>query len=263
MTEIIVSESHKFLLPDTWNELTYEQLTQISDDLFTYSLLTDERLQVRIKTKIALRLSGFTPVLKDNDFVALEIARKILPLIDFLFTRNLLTEQKVPSVLIRKKWLLQRFYGPAANFANLSFGEFDDAEFWFKELQNPANLQREQALNMLMAILYRPYFETKGDNRQAYSAHDNEPRSLWMACCPVNIKLIVLLWYMGCRNALVDDFKELFAASTGEGGSWTMLAHSLAGPTLGNIDKVNARPVRQVFYELLRLHLQAEQQQKQ
>lgn len=258
MTEIIVDNKKRFLLPDSWDELTYEQLYSIAVHIFEYNIVKEEATRAYLQTKIVLELSGYSTADTKNEFLQTEIARKVLPTMDWMFEKNMLTKQLLPSILLRKRISLQRFHGPADNFNNLTFEEFDDAEYWFIELMNPDTKHREKALNMLCAILYRPYMETPGDTRIPYHASENDKRADWFANCDTRHKLCVLLWYMGCRNALTDQFHELFSGKGDGEGNWTMLAHSLAGPVLGDIQKVNKSPIRQVLTEMLRLYRQGE-----
>lgn len=263
MTEIIVSDSRRFLLPDAWNELSYEQLFDNAIHIFEYNIVKEEATKAYLKTKIALHLSGFNEADAKNEFLQTEIATKILPLMDWMFDSNTLSEQKLPSIRLRKNWSLCRLYGPSSDFMNLSFEEFDDAEYWFHELMNPDTEQRQKTINILCAILYRPYSDTiKGDTRVAYSPHDNEARSRWFENCDTRHKLCVLLWYMGCRTRMIADFAPLFGGGGEGGGSLTMLAHSLARPVLGNIDELNRRTVRQVLTEMLRLYNMAQRQEE-
>lgn len=258
MTEIIVDNKKRFLLPDSWDELTYEQLYSIAIHIFEYNIVKEEATKAYLRTKIVVELSGFCGYSAKNEFLQSELALKVLPVMDWMFDRNLLTRQLLPSIRIRKKFSTVRFHAPSDNFNNLTFEEFDDAEYWFIELMNPDTKQREKALNMLCAILYRPYLQTAVDNRIPYHATENEPRAEWFSYCDTRHKLCVLLWYMGCRNALTDQFHELFSGKGDGEGNWTMLAHSLAGPVLGDIDKVNKSPIRKVLTEMLRLYRQGE-----
>lgn len=262
MTELLISNGKRHLLPDSWNELSYTQLYDNALSIFEYNIAKDEVKRAYLKARIAFNLSGFSPAAQDNGFLMNEIQSKVLPALDWMFESNLLTKQNLPSVLLRKRFALCRFYGPADDFSNLSFEEFDDAEYWFHELMNPDLQERERALNMLCAILYRPFAQKKGDTRIDYSPHDNEARAKWFSFANTRMQLCVLLWYMGCRTHLTNDFRELFAGHGDGEGNLTLLAHGLSGPVLGDIDKLNKRPVRQVLTEALRLYRQAESREQ-
>lgn len=263
-------------MPSEWNELTAEAAIIVVSKLQEYEQ-GDEDQKAKIKTEIALSLSelklpeGMEQIEVENGgetFFEQQLRTKLLPLANFIFEQNTLTKQLLPKLRIRKNFLLKTFYGPADNFANLSMGEFDDAEFFFKIITDKQELTPERiadldmALNMLCAILYREYENKKGDNRVDYHHADNDKRAAWFARCDYRYKALILFWYIGCRNSLVNDFKVLFEGGTESKSSevtWTELAHSLAGPVLGDIDKVFSRPVRQVFTEMKRLHNQAEE----
>lgn len=275
MTTITLNDTTAYRLPSTWNELTADNLLLVIDKLQQYDK-ADATVQAEIKTELVLLLSGLRlpegmtdiTVEKDGEtFAEAEIRNKLLPAIAFLFEKNTLTKQLFPKIRIRKRFRVKHLYGPSDNFMNLSFGEFDDAEYFFSIITAQAELTDERlieianALNMFCAILYREYEERKGDSRIAYSAHDNEARAEWFSRADANLKAAILFWYIGCRNQLESDFAPLFESKKGSetNVTWTMLAHSLAGPVLGNIDDVFARNIRQVFTEMLRLFNQAEE----
>jgi hypothetical protein len=261
MTEIIISDKRTYILPGIWNELTEAQLTANAEDILLYATLTTNADKFYLKTKIAFNLCGLQ-FNENSEFLINEIQTKLLPCIEWLFLDNQLTEQLIPKVRIRKGFLLHGLCGPSSNFNNLSFEEFDDAEFFFARLSTADVKAQEEALNMLCAILYREHSDAKkGDNRIDYSPHDNEKRAEWFAHCEMKTKLAIMLWYIGCRTRLTTDFAPLFESKSDKGGSttWTEIAHSIAGPVLGDLDKVFKRPVRQIFVEMMRLHLQGEE----
>lgn len=274
MTTITVNETTGYQLPSHWNELTLTQLYYVVTQLQKLDS-SDTEAQAAIKTDIALYLSGLKlpDVAKSESdlFLLNQLRTKLLPAVGFLFEQNLLSKQLLPQLRIRKGFLLKYFYGPSDNFMNVSFGEFDDAEYFFELITKQNELTEERikemndALNMLCAILYRPFEEKKGDTRIDYNAHDNAERVEWFKRADPEQKAAILFWYIGCRNQLVHDFSPLFNSPSGKASersaTWTMLAHSLAGPVLGDVDKVNSRPVRQVFTEMLRLFIQAEEMQ--
>lgn len=260
MTEIVISDKRTYLLPGIWNELTPEQLLANAENILLYSTLETPADKYFLKTKIAFTLCGLR-FEEATDFLVNEIQHKLLPGIEWLFLDNQLTLQLFPKVRIRKGFLLHLLCGPSSNFNNLTFEEFDDAEFFFARLTTGEAQEQMKALNMLCAILYRqPGDQTKGDTRIPYSPHDNQTRETWFAACDIRIKLCIMLWYIGCRTQLTTDFAPLFESKTNKGGAttWTEIAHSIAGPVLGDIDKVFQRNVRQIFVEMLRLYSEAE-----
>lgn len=257
-------------MPDNWNELEPHQLLFVAEKMGIYDE-ADAEGAAMIKSELAFCLSNIydEPEVREarGTYFETQVREKLLPAVDFIFKENNLTKNLLPKVRIRKGFVIRYFYGPADNFINLSFEEFDDAEYWFAVCTGTqvSEQDRAHALDMLCAILYREYFETKSDTRQAYSPFDNESRSKWMACLDPLHKAAILLWYIGCRNQLVNDFKPLFeggSRKTETAGGWTMLAHSLSGPVLGDIDKVNRGPVRRAFTEMLRLWQIAEEKKE-
>ena len=258
-------------MPSGWNELSPEQLLLLAQWLVDYSK-QEPAIAAQIKTEVAQNISGFKKEAfenKDAEFFISEVLNKLLPEVEFLFTGNTLTKNLFPIIRIRKYFIMWRLHGPKDNFENLTFSEFEDAEFWLEQFQQlKEDKEKDHALNMLCSVLYREYGDNKGDERIPYDALDNELRAKKFEHCDWKQKLCILLFYIGCRNSLVADFKILFEGKT-EGRSdltWADFAHSLAGPVLGDIDKVSKRMVRQVFYEMRRLKLEAiaiEEKQKE
>lgn len=258
MTEVTISTLPPAIIPSEWNELTREQLLFVCTKLNAYQT-ADESLKAELKADIAFHLIDL-PLAEHTEYVAEQVRTLLLPTIDFLFEPSQLTEQLLPKIKIRKHITAHFLYGPASNFNNLTFEEFDDAEYWLEQMKTES--ATEHALNMFCAILYREFAESKGDTRIPYSAHDNEERAKWFAYCEPEVRLAILLWYTGCRAQLVNNFEDLFKAAPTDNsapGGWTIIAHSLAGPVLGTIDDVLKRPVRQVFTEMQRLFKNAQE----
>ena len=137
MTELLISNGKRHLLPiagTSWATRSYT----ITPFLFsnTISLKTEVK---RATWKHVLRLtSGFSPAAGITAFWWTKYRAKVLPALDWMFESNLLTKQNLPQFFTTcKRFALCRFYGPADDFSNLSFEEFDDAEYWFHELMNP------------------------------------------------------------------------------------------------------------------------------
>ena len=258
MTEVTLSNLPPVNIPSEWNELSREQLLFVCTKLNAYQT-ADDALKAELKSAIAFHFINL-PIAERTEYVAEQLRTLLLPAIDFLFEPSQLTKQLLPRIKIRKHISAIFLYAPADNFNNLTFEEFDDAEFWLEQMK--AENKTEEALNMFCAILYREHKETKGDTRAPYSAHDNEARAKWFAWCEPEVRLAILLWYTGCRAQLVNNFEDLFNAAPAENstpGGWTIIAHSLAGPVLGTIDDVLKRPVRQVFTEMQRLFKNAKE----
>ena len=266
MIEVTINDSRCFTVPGSWDELTAEQLKAICSHLVSLSLLSATDAQAYHLAKIALLLAqGADTTLPLTGHVQTEVVNKLLPALQYLRTSGL-TRQLLPVIRIRKRFRLYRYHGPADNFANLSMGEFEDCEHFIDRIKEaPTDAEKEKAVNMLCAILYRPYADRRGDNRIEYIAAENEQRAAIFEHCDADSKFCILLYYLGCRNRLVTDFAMLFSGKqqSSEPLSWADFAHSLAGPVLGNIDDVYRRPVRQVFFEMRRIKMQADEIEEQ
>jgi hypothetical protein len=115
----------------------------------------------------------------------------------FLQSEGYLTMQKIPELLIKDTV----FVGPKDCIANLCFGQFVEAEtqflLYFKT-------QKEQHLNSLVSILYRPRGEISYNNETNAAVADGLKK------VELEIKLIIHAYYLGCREYLNNRFKVAF-----------------------------------------------------
>lgn len=252
MLTIALNDRYNYNLPTGWNELNVQQLKDVTLILTNGQPEHIKRQEIiRKLTGMDKRLVKWREFLKPDPFyyVALQFVDVLFPEINYLFDQNQLTNQLLPGVTAWRYGVPHRLYGPAANFMDLTFAEFDDAEYWLDNFKKTAN---NHALDMLCAIIYRPR-KWWSRERVEYNPLDNDHRARLCARLPDAVRLCILFYYTGCRNVLMNDFAELFTANGSGSGSWTDLAHEMAGPVLGSIDEVNRRPVRQVFYEMRRV----------
>ncbi len=266
MLQVNVNDTYSFQVPANWHELTAPQLKAICQHLVQLSMPTTTDAQSYHLAKVAMLLATTLSAGKlSGSYAATEVAHKLLPHLQYL-KHNQLTKQLLPIIRVRKGFRLKRYHGPAENFSNLTMAEFEDCEYLIDVIRTAeSDTDKDDALNLLCATLYREYDKSPADERIAYVAAATKARAQFIAHADVTEKLCILLWYIGCRNSLVADYPMLFdgKGSDTSGLSWADFAHSLAGPVLGNIDQVYARPVRQVFFELRRIKLLSEEQQQQ
>lgn len=115
----------------------------------------------------------------------------------FVQSEGFLTIQKIPELLVKDMVLI----GPKDCIANLCFGQFVEAEtqflLYFKT-------QKEQHLNSLISILYRPRGEL------SYNNETNAAVAVALKKVELEIKLIIHAYYLGCREYLKNRFKVAF-----------------------------------------------------
>lgn len=268
MTELIVNNKHRYLLPDTLNGLSGAQLCAIAPVMLKKEPTLEERYSV------AYFLCGFGNKyfsIKESlqpeayQYFSKEVYEQVMPALEFLYAENTLTEQLLPKLRVRKS---QRFfgtqllYGPKKNFENLSIAEFSDAETC---LDNYEDSKEDIWLNRFLAVLYRPGKPRTDltDQRQPYNFHANDLIAEMVSKLDNGTKAAVMFWYMGCRAQLVKDFSALFGkrqtASAGAKASWTDVIHDLSGAKFGTLEETGQQPVRIIFYELQLLHQKAHQ----
>lgn len=256
----ITFQNKEYVLPQSWSEVNATQLAAVAPILLSGTdidtakpLIINALLQWEDAIVKAIKKA------KSVDLLYSDIAQKLYPLIQWVFTDKNITVNVIPTISINRKYKFlgaDVLHGPADEFNNLTIGEFDDAEYWFNQYLD-SNMQNAHALHMLIAILYRAakpkYIPDMGDIRQPYNYHLNELRAAQIATISTGIQKAILLWYMGCRAKLVEDYKFLFdkKKTTGNGlNGWTPIVYELAGGKFGTLEDTNNQLLKSIFYEL-------------
>ncbi len=267
MTEVIVNNTDRYLLPDSFNSLTGKQLCAIAPVLLKGNPTLEE------KYSVAYFLCGFgnkyfslRESLSDEPYLYFtqQIYEQVMPALEFLYAENTLTEQLLPMIRVQREqrfFATQKLYGPAKNFENLTIAEFSDAETC---IDNYEESKDELWLNRFLAVLYHPGSRlfASPDGRKPYNFHMNDLIAEMVSKVDAGTKAAIVLWFHGCRAQLVKDFGSLFSkakAQTNEKTSWTAIIHDMAGAKFGTIDQTAQQPVRVIFYELNLLHQKANQ----
>lgn len=264
MIDVIVNDNKKYSTPESFDELTREQLIAIAPILLKGNPTPQE------KWYVAMQLCGFGDDLysaqasrKKNgyEYISQEIMTRVQPHIEFVFEKTGLVKQLITVVDVAPKYQFfgtRRLYGPQSEFNNLTIAEFSDTESclnYFETTKDPVWLHR------FIAVLYRPGKKSlrfTGDHRLPYNFHMNDFIAEMVSKIDERIKCAILLWYHACRAQLVTDYGFLFSKKNdGEGGSWTDIIHDLAGPKFGNIDETGRTNLKVVFTELRLMHQKA------
>lgn len=246
MKELIYHTKKSLVIPTEWNELSANQLIAIAEILDSSSEDTNKLIR-------ALHVCTGMGKIKFN-LLPTDVIVNASTHIDWVFKENTLTQNLLPE--------LHKMYGPDGNFDNLQMHEFNHAEIAYQELvATEDDAEAAEYLNRLVAILYREgkrnYNHERnpdGEHRIAFSYGDiafNTKKVI--AKFSKAEKLAVLLWYDGCRQALVKMYPLVFS---GKGGGENMydglfsLIHSVAGDKYGSFDQVESSYAHKVLMAL-------------
>jgi len=125
-----------------------------------------------------------------------QLSKNLLPKIQF-------------GVLKKKLW-----YGPTDNLTNLIFCEWIHSENEFARFIKSGN---ENYLNRLVAVLYREKSftnEYNGDVRKKFNDFLIDKNAGIAKRIPLSKRIAILLFYSGCRQALIKIFPDVFSGSS-------------------------------------------------
>jgi hypothetical protein len=192
-------------IPDSWNELTANQLIQVMEACY---IKKDDPLV------ILLRLFKILVDIKFSQWrkIPAEQIDELLYLASFIFDGNAgFTKQLIPCY--------DNLYGPTDGLTNMLMGEFTFSEHYYMKWQEDKS--KDDPLNQLVGVIYRPSkkgydfrLNTDGDCRERF----NENLCAWrsqniISKWPQKVKLAIASWYGGCRQQLVNDNPEVFGGN--------------------------------------------------
>lgn len=119
----------------------------------------------------------------------------------FLESDKLLDQQKITELYLKSGEKEAILYGPESLLANISFGQFVEADMQYLLYYKSKN---ESHLNQLIAILYRPKEEKVYDNAI------NSIIQLHIRKTEPNLKFLINAFYQGCRAHLARRFKKVY-----------------------------------------------------
>ena len=186
--KLINIDGKDFYFPSKWNDLTREQLIHIGH--LVSKNLTKESFNI-------LFLSYLTGIKIHNLKRISDHLVELSEVFKFVHDYNELTKNLIPTLEIDKITL----YGPEAGLVNLTFAQFIIySENVFNEY---CKSQNTSVLDYLIACIYT--------FKQSIfvESHVLEIQKL-IEKVPIGQKNAILLTYIGCRNYLVESYKELF-----------------------------------------------------
>jgi hypothetical protein len=209
--------------------------------------------QVRCEVQALRILSGmswFGWSLLDADIIS-----RAMPHVQWLFKEIHITEQLIPSY--------KGYHGPAPDFDNLRMKEFHLTELFYRGTITKDKEEEQEALNHLVAILYRPAkkgYDKKrdpdGDIRQDFNHNELPYHTSIVSKWPAEIKQAIYIWYDSCRQDLIDQNPMVFKEpslhsfeSQFDTGLYGMM-RSLAGEKLGTIKEIENMYVQTACLEI-------------
>jgi hypothetical protein len=242
-----------YSVAESWNELTEKQLLQVMRILF----LPPVKGELKAEEKL-LRLTQTIIGLSNYRFFQcnVEELEEFFYLTSFLFAKDLVFTK---NILPLYKYSHTAFYGPADHLDNLRMKEFTLTEDlymrWYDSEQRDT-----QALNELVAILYRPapaHYDfvrnPNGDCRERFnqnvsSFYASNYINLW----PPEVKIAIAYWYNGCRIEMVNRNPEVFSGSGDPAlyGLVSVMLNVAESKVFGDFDKVEEQYVNLVMMQL-------------
>lgn len=119
----------------------------------------------------------------------------------FLDSDKLLDQQKIPQLHFKINGVEAILIGPESLLANISFGQFVDADYQYLLYFKTKNISH---LNSLISILYRPKEEKVYDNAI------NPILERHVRKIETNLKYLINAFYQGCRAHLAKRFKLVY-----------------------------------------------------
>ena len=251
---IIRFQQDSYTIPDTWNELTTTQLELIAKIV----LSTVYPLQLLVKLALSflgMRLSNRKPVYVNDEqyhyirhswrkvyLVNSVQVHEITKCVEFILkdgqVASELTKNPYPEIHFR----FSRLIGPADSFANLTFGEFIQAEI---ERNQFIKTDKPQHFHRQLAILWRPTFyqHPDSDPRTPLRMDEVDQRARKVARLQPYQKRVIQWYIDGCLQSLYKQFPGVF--STGEGSgtgtvfeSFMKMVNLLARNKLVDVEKI-------------------------
>lgn len=243
----------KIILPGSYNELSAKQLIAIVALQQRNKPDNNETLQLKV-LQVLLGYCSLRFFLMPDELKA----RLIEPrgeenesLIDWVFKENTLTEQLLPCY--------HGYYGPKKEFDNIKLAEFHFTEVNYHDFITGDAEEKEQALNNLVAVLYRKrktFYNNKkdkdGDCRVPFNSNVLGYYSKITGRWPMSVRLAILMYYDGCRQHIANSYEKIFKGGTGadhEAGMFAMI-RGLAGEKYGDFDKVENLNIHTALNEI-------------
>jgi len=233
-----------FEMPESWNELSADAVLYIAKSIDHWKASIKYNIDLgKAKCLTLFAILGLTPeALRDKNKKLLydailisddEVRGQLMGALNFIFdedakielTKNLFPELKVGE---------NTFVGPVDGLDNICFGEFVACEQFYEAYTTTKNIEY---LRMLVATLYRfantdfdPLAaDTTGDERERFNTNNIKARTKLFMRCGIEYLKAVELFYVSCRNKIVDANPNIFEGGSGsDKSSWSAVLLNLA-----------------------------------
>jgi hypothetical protein len=179
---------------------------------------------------------------------------------------NLMQNNPVPFVTIRRGLGKKKLYGPVKRFDQVCALEYCLADYFFNLYTKTA---KPEHLDAFIAVLYRPAGKTlpgnnefTGDIRLPFNENNTQVWDKWIKKMPYAKKLAVCLWFTHIRMALVKRYPRLFkkGESKNENTAGFMdLLHEMAGEKFGTVLEAQRVKIMSIMHECERVAKQNEE----
>lgn len=249
-------KNRSFTIPESYNELSGKQLIALAKVFQgSMSVPVAELEALRILLKLS-RIRFY--------FISIEAIESMLEHIQWIFEKNTLTKQLIPCYRHKYPWNA-KFYGPSSDWDNLTMAEWSACEVYYEWM---INNHHPRAMDFLIAVLYRVpkkkyniKLDPEGDIRVEYNHHETDYWSQIIAKWPSTVKMSIITWYDGCREAMVNNY-DVFESGTSEQDKKSPgmfeLIRGLCGTRYGGFEKVEKMNVHKALREMELLKEEAE-----
>lgn len=242
MVDIVVKDVYKnksetVRFYSSWNEIPLKHLLYIGEYWQVWKQLLSSNVSL-LRTKALL----FVRLVETKDVGRRNLVRQILQsnneslfelseLTNFIFTTNDLTTPPIPFV----KKGFRKLYCPSKKLGNITAFEFAFADAFHIKYLKSGN---ETDLNNFLGSLFRPK-KWFSDERVRFDKSNIEKYAKRLNKLKYAEKQVILLWYIGCRDAIVKANKNLFYSSgaSSNDSTWIDLFLEMAGSKFGNFEQ--------------------------
>lgn len=251
---------------DDWNALTKDQLFYIAENWQLWKAVALENKSL-ILAKAAILLRLLTGTKKEIKKQALQLKSltgeelyDCVQVSNFIFEKNTLTNCPLPIVRVG----LKKFYAPNNSLSNITGFEFSFADLNFMKYHNSGN---EEHLNNLIATIYRPgvsVFNKTGEKRVTFNHKLIETYAKKIKKLSYAEKQLILIWFMGCRQQIIDENKSVFTGENqqkSEVSGWISVIMALSGDRFGTFEQTGHTDLSLIFLHLRQLNAQKPKKQ--
>lgn len=255
----VTIEGKKVQLPSSWKELSKENIR------FVLQQFCQGTKAVEIKLLLLCRLMAWKPftsfINKQDDGcfrvndragrvlkIKAESVHNLILLFAFLDTADGYFLSPFKTVKLKGKL----YHGVSDRLANLTYGEYQDAENYLRRYNATGT---KEDLNKLLATVYRPLFKGK---KQVYHEDDCIGRRDLFNAFPKWLALHTVMLFDGSKRVFARTFPDVFASAKTDGDTIKGIPELTAINTLCDYYKVTPDKARSIHLIDVLQHFQDE-----